>query len=242
LDFEENCMGLLDALQGDGGGLLAFLRNNALHQPSHGVAPGDVAPYAAPSGQATPVAAPSQPGAPMQSAQAAPPPTNLFGMQPYRITEALQSLSRGGSLSGAIRGEYDDPRAQQARAQNLTARALLAKGIDPLAVSAAVQPGNTEMLKALIDQAYGKGALLHAGAGKGSADNQAAPAKAVPQPPPQQQPAAPPARQAAPSPLANLPVPTAQAPPIFVAPRQPTDLSVLRATLANHAAVVGNSP
>jgi hypothetical protein len=247
-------MGLLDALQGDGGGLLAFLRNNALSQQFQGVPPGDVAQYAPqsrlatavgpqamqgnnsprpPDGAQRPAAAPSQPSAPMPAAQVAPPATNLFGMQPYRITEALQSLSRGGSLSGAIRGEYDDPRAQQARAQNLTARALLAKGIDPLAVSAAVQPGNTEMLKALIDQAFGKGSLIHAGAGKAFADKETAPAKAVPQPLPRQQPAALPAPQAAPSPFANLPVPMAQAPPIFVTPRQPIDLSVLRAALAN---------
>jgi hypothetical protein len=39
--------------------------------------------------------------------------------------------------------------------QNVTAKALLARGIDPQAVNAAVQPGNGELLKNLIAQAFG---------------------------------------------------------------------------------------
>ncbi len=86
-----------------------------------------------------------------------PPPgaTNFLGLQPYRISNALQSIARGGSLLGAIKGDYDDKVSQQAQAQNLTAKALLAKGVDPQAVAAATAPGNGDLLKTLIAQAYG---------------------------------------------------------------------------------------
>lgn len=74
-----------------------------------------------------------------------------------RTADALGSISRGGSLAGAVRGQFDDPTTKAAQTQNMTARALIAKGVDPATAIAAVQPGNTDMLKNLITQAFSKG-------------------------------------------------------------------------------------
>ncbi|WP_315731675.1 MULTISPECIES: hypothetical protein [unclassified Bradyrhizobium] len=86
--------------------------------------------------------------APPAASSAAP---NFFN----RAADALASISHGGSLLGAVRGQYDDPRTQAAAQSNLTARALIAKGVDPQIAIAAVQPGNSEMLKTLVDQKFG---------------------------------------------------------------------------------------
>jgi hypothetical protein len=99
-------------------------------------------PSAAP---AAPVAAPAAPVSPFAPVQ------NFLN----RGADALQSISRGGSLTGAIRGQFDDPKSLQTAQSNLTARALLAKGVDPQVIEAAIQPGNGEMLKALVTHAFG---------------------------------------------------------------------------------------
>jgi hypothetical protein len=75
-----------------------------------------------------------------------------------RAADGLQSVAKGGSLLGAVRGQYDDPSAKASQVANMTARALIAKGVDPQAAIAAVQPGNTEALKTLWNQAFTQGA------------------------------------------------------------------------------------
>jgi hypothetical protein len=137
--------------------------------------PGQVqgAPIAAPQG---PIGAPGQPAAPAQAsplalapqgAQPAPQPglpqpqdaSPLSGVQNFfnRTADALGSISRGGSMLGAVRGQFDDPRSQAAAQSNMTARALIAKGVDPQVAIAAVQPGNTAMLGELIKQIGSQG-------------------------------------------------------------------------------------
>jgi hypothetical protein len=74
-----------------------------------------------------------------------------------RAADGLQSVAKGGSLLGAIRGQPDDPAAKASQVANMTARALIAKGVDPSVASAAVQPGNTEMLKELLKTAFTAG-------------------------------------------------------------------------------------
>jgi hypothetical protein len=58
-------------------------------------------------------------------------------------------------MLGAIRGQFDDPRSQGAQQSNMTARALVTKGVDPQVAIAAVQPGNAELLKQLVDKHFG---------------------------------------------------------------------------------------
>lgn len=89
---------------------------------------------------AAPAPAPAAPASPLAPVQ------NFLN----RGADALQSVSRGGSLTGAIRGQYDDPTAKASQVGNLTARALIAKGVDPQTAMAAVQPGNGKMLEALL--------------------------------------------------------------------------------------------
>jgi hypothetical protein len=87
-----------------------------------------------------------------------PPSTGGFGAAGRG---ALANVQNGplGMLLGGIAGfagmGQPTPQQQQAQIQNLTARALVAKGIDPQVAIAAVQPGNGEMLKTLIAQSYG---------------------------------------------------------------------------------------
>lgn len=167
-------MGLLDQIVpfADGGGLLDFLKRNAAGQamPSYG-APGDQAQYDAPSllqamaPQQAPQGVPAMPPqvvnaapqAPAPQPQAAQPMAAPAVPQPSflnRAADALASISRGGSMLGAIRGQFDDPQSKASVQANVTAQALVAKGVDPQTAIAAVQPGNTEMLKTLIDRHF----------------------------------------------------------------------------------------
>jgi hypothetical protein len=100
---------------------------------------------------APPMAAPAM--APPQAAPQGPQEPNFFN----RAADALGSISRGGSMLGAIRGQFDDPRSQTATQSNLTARALISRGVDPQVAIAAVQPGNTAMLGELFKQIGAQG-------------------------------------------------------------------------------------
>ncbi len=101
-------------------------------------------PVGAPS-QANAQAIPQQPPAiiPAQPQGALPqmPPAGPGPLQSFfdRAASGLQSMSRGGSMTGAIRGQYDDPTSQAANVANVTARAFIARGIDPRIAIAAVR-------------------------------------------------------------------------------------------------------
>ncbi|MGA7810672.1 hypothetical protein, partial [Bradyrhizobium sp.] len=159
--------------------MLDFLKRNAALQPMPSGLPSDQAQYGAtpvnsamaqapigmsaapaqpmppatapaPIPQQPPAVIPAQP-APAPAADPLQPLANVFN----RGADALGSISRRGSLLGAVRGQYDDPTSQGAAAQNVTARALISKGVDPKIAVAAVQPGNTDLLKTLIAQSFG---------------------------------------------------------------------------------------
>lgn len=74
-----------------------------------------------------------------------------------RGADALSSVAKGGSLLGAIRGQYDDPAAKAGQIGNLTARALISRGVAPEMAIAAVQPGNGELLKELMTHTFTQG-------------------------------------------------------------------------------------
>jgi len=187
-------MGVLDRLSGqNGGGLLNGLPSWWQYQTpeadlaagapvpfsggSAGWSKGTLAPQTIPlapqvggrlspttaAGPAMPVpptgASPVELPQPQAAAQA--PLSGFFN----HLADGLQSVAHGGSLAGAIRGHYDDSASKQAQAQNVTAKALLARGIDPQAVNAAVQPGNSELLRSLIAQAYGPQLVQSLGSG-----------------------------------------------------------------------------
>lgn len=106
--------------------------------------------------QAGPMASGPQNNAPLAApAMAAPQGPGFFD----RLNTGLQSLGHGGSIIGALTGNLTDPtsvaKAQQAQVANVTAKALIGKGVDPQVAIAAVQPGNTEMLKTLVTQNFG---------------------------------------------------------------------------------------
>jgi hypothetical protein len=121
-------MGLLDSMfnQG-GGGLLDFLRNNAINQQMlPGGLPSDQAQYGQP-------AMPPQMQAMAQMPQAQPAPQPAPMAQPTQpapqgggflsaFNENLQTLGNGGSLIGALTGQQPS---------NQTAQFLVSKGIDP---------------------------------------------------------------------------------------------------------------
>lgn len=81
-----------------------------------------------------------------------------------RLLNSTQSFANSGNaisalgngIASLITGNREDPtgraESQQAQIANVTARALLAKGVDPSVVAAAVQPGNGELLKSLFTQ------------------------------------------------------------------------------------------
>lgn len=106
-----------------------------------------------------PAPVPQQPPAVIQAQPTAP---AVGGGEPGFMT-GYQNFHNGGGLIGSIiagiTGQRNDPLAQQQQQQaqvgNLTARALIAKGIPQETAMAAVQPGNTEMLKTLVTQAFG---------------------------------------------------------------------------------------
>jgi hypothetical protein len=167
--------GLLDFLGSGsgGGGLLDILRQNASaamqqfpgaqspDQPQYGAAApaGLMAPAAptmapAPTGSSTP-AGPSNAMAQMPPVpQAAMAPSNPGGFG-AGISGFFNNLHTGpiGALIGGIGSAagLEDPGVKQTRlTQNLTARALLNAGVPQDQVIAAIQPGNSELLKTLI--------------------------------------------------------------------------------------------
>lgn len=136
-----------------------------------------VGPVGAPSQANAQMPVPQQPPAVVPAAPepaAAPAAPGFFD----RLNAGLQSMGHGGSLIGAATGNYTDPatiaKAQAAQVANVTARALLAKGVDPAVVAAAVAPGNGELLKTLWEANFktkdpmnmGSGYVLRPGAAK----------------------------------------------------------------------------
>lgn len=178
--------GLLDFLSGgpSSGGLLDFLRNNALNQtfpsglPSdqaqYGAAPQNIAPSATQANAAmSPV--PSQPPAIVSAQMPTPNPSsasNIPGLGGGFLT-GYENFHHGGGLIGSLiagmTGQRNDPQGialqQQAQTSNLTARALMAKGIDQQTALAAVQPGNGDLLKQLISQSFGPQNVQNLGSG-----------------------------------------------------------------------------
>lgn len=197
-------MGLLDALlSGDtGGGLLDFLRNNAMNQQAPAGLPSDQAQYGQPMNamaQMQPQMSPQMPRAmPQQNAQPSPldnaqwpagpvgapmqanaqmPPQQPQPPQPQQPQDS--GLGIGDRLGAGFRGMMANAPAGplgmlfgagaglagmgQGNASNLTAKALLAKGVDPAAVQAAI--GNPELMKTLVTQVYGPQTVTSLGDG-----------------------------------------------------------------------------
>jgi hypothetical protein len=104
--------------------------------------------------------------------RAAPAPQIDATAQPGFMT-AYQNFHNGGGLIGSIvagfTGHRNDPQGialeQQANTANLTARALMARNVDPQLAVAAVQPGNTDLLKQLFETNFGPGQFSSAGNG-----------------------------------------------------------------------------
>lgn len=178
-------MGLLDALlpSGSGGGLLDFLRTNALNQQMPNGQSSDQAQYAQPQMNASlpifsqnyngpspldnaqwpagPIGAPSQanaqapqPSSPPVSASASP-SAGGFGAG---LAGFISNLHNGpiGALAGGIAGGLglQDPKtAQLLQTKNLTLQALIQKGVDPTTAQAAIN--NPEMLKTIVTQTFG---------------------------------------------------------------------------------------
>jgi hypothetical protein len=99
---------------------------------------------------------PTQPVTP-----AAPAPSTDLG---DNLMTGYQTFRHGGGLIGsivaAVSGKRNDDSAiaqqQQAQVANQTAQALIKQGnVDPSVAIAAVQPGNSEMLKTLVTQVFG---------------------------------------------------------------------------------------
>lgn len=141
---------------------------------------------------AGPIGAPSQANAQMpqdlpqqmpaqQPSPGAPQDSGILG----HIGAALQSIGAPGSLfhnavtnplTALVTGQtpVDAARAQQNQIANITANALLKKGVDRDTVLAAIQPGNSEMLKTLVEANFkpkdpmnlGSGYVLRPGATK----------------------------------------------------------------------------
>lgn len=177
--------GFLDFIGSQGGGgLFDFLRNNAFNQQFNSGRPEDQAQYgAAPQynppmqamAQMQPQSAPQQYQPQPQAYQASQDTSPGFG------TGFLNNLQAGpiGALIGGIgtAAGLQDPALQAARQQaNVTAQALRARGVPEDAIIAAVgngrTPGNTELLKTLVDENFktktpmnlGNGQVLFPGA------------------------------------------------------------------------------
>jgi hypothetical protein len=174
--------GLLDSIfpGASGGGLLDFLRNNAMNQQFGSGLQSDQAQYGssmgggvAQSGQPQisdanartlspldnaqwpqgPVGSPYQANAQMAQPSQAPAPQSQAPGFADRLNAGFQSIGNGGSIIGALTGNHTDPVSQNRQTQNLTLQALVQKGIDPVTAQAAI--GNPELLKTLITQTYG---------------------------------------------------------------------------------------
>jgi hypothetical protein len=189
-------VGLLDDIfqsSGAGGGILDFLRNNALNQQYGSGLQSDQAQYGQPAMQAMaqapapmfqanqrpspldnaqfpqgPVGAPSQANAQMAPQQ---PPQVIQAQPPQpsgpgffdRLNSGLQSVGNGGSIIGALTGNQTDPVSQQRQVLNQTFQALVQKGVDPVTAQAAI--GNPELLKTIIQQTYGPKTVTSLGSG-----------------------------------------------------------------------------
>ncbi|MBP1091953.1 hypothetical protein [Bradyrhizobium diazoefficiens] len=197
--------GLLDGINlgnGNIGGLLDFLRYNALNQQMGSpLLPSDVAQYSsapmnanasapmpiAPANQPNAIDSASWPqgpvGAPTRNAMAqAPVPANpppivtanapaatqmeqpaASGNFLDKINAGLQSVGNGGSIIGALTGNYTDPVTRGNQALNMTQRALVARGVDPQVAQAAAL--NPELMKTLVTQAFGPKTIQSLGDG-----------------------------------------------------------------------------
>jgi hypothetical protein len=126
---------------------------------------------------AGPVGAPSQAMAQMpaaaqphqesaQQAQPQPSPTSGGGFFGNLMT-GIQALKGGGGISDAINGfatgERSDPAGRAIQAQNLTAQALIQKGVDPQIAMTALK--NPDLMKTLITQTFGPQTVQSLGSG-----------------------------------------------------------------------------
>jgi hypothetical protein len=148
-------VGLLDSLftGSQGGGLLDFLRANAMNQQMQSGLPSDQAQYGGPMGAmaqmppAQPQNAPQAP--PPITAPAAPPPMQQpqgFGGFMQGLNENFQNMGNGGSLIGALTGQQPN---------NQTAQFLVSKGIDPaMAKTIVSDPG---LLRSVLPSLLGTG-------------------------------------------------------------------------------------
>jgi hypothetical protein len=167
---------LLDGINfgnGNISGLLDFLKNNAWQQSTSPMLPSDVAQYGtAPNG--------SGPGAPLSlmpdpgigPVPANPPPVIQANLPPPtaqtpgytapqaggtgfldRINAGLQSVGNGGSIIGALTGNFTDPVTKTNQAMNMTQHALVKRGVDPQVAQAAAL--NPELMKTLVTQTFG---------------------------------------------------------------------------------------
>jgi hypothetical protein len=163
--------GLLDFLSSGsgGGGLLDFLRQNALQQQFPNGLASDQAQYSPMNAMAqAPQMAPQ-----MQAPQGIPqnPPAPVMGLpQPQppsgpslgdRLLGGFQGLAApsAGGLLGHLAGAVSGFSGQG----NQTAQALLAKGVDPLTVQAAI--ANPILMKQIIEQTYAPPSFSSAGNG-----------------------------------------------------------------------------
>lgn len=103
--------------------------------------PAPQAPPQMPSGASVPPMA-GPPSAPAPQINTGGPISGFFG----RAADALMSIPRGGA---------PDPAAVAAQTANRTAQALISRGVPQDVAITAVQPGNAELLKQLIDQKFG---------------------------------------------------------------------------------------
>lgn len=186
--------GLLDLLSsgGSGGGLLDFLRSNALNQQFSSGLSSDQAQYGQIAPQITisqqnaqpspldtaqwpsgPNGAPSQANAQMVPQQPPPiiqarpqqttPQGPSFGDRLMAGIQGMSNQNPGGVLQHLASGISSFASGQVNNPANQTARALLAKGIDPQTVQAAI--ANPELMKTLITQTYGPQTLTPLGNG-----------------------------------------------------------------------------
>jgi hypothetical protein len=90
-----------------------------------------------------------------------------------KLMTGFQNWQHGGNLVGsivaAVTGKRNDAVGvatdQASQVANMTARVLIAKGVDPQIALAAVQPGNKEALDTLWKQAFGPQTLTSLGEG-----------------------------------------------------------------------------
>jgi hypothetical protein len=154
-------MGLLDGLYSgqSGGGLLDFLRNNAMNQQFGSGLQSDQAQYGAPMGAMAQMPQASAPSAPMP--QAAPPqPAPQAPQQPQepgfgdRLMAGFQNFANARGPLQALAGGVQGLATGNAQA-NQTAQFLVSKGIDPAMAKTIVS--DPVMLRAVLPQVMGMG-------------------------------------------------------------------------------------